>query len=159
MYAASVCRPVNCANCIGKEMTMRGRPESRPRTWQWIRNRGGRTTWGMVVGEDGGDGGRSAGAAVGAALGGGGGVGGGVGGSEWGKGGEAMRWVARVDLRVEWASEVVCATWEEIQRGQAGALGVCVRCVGIPVIRLSSSGASRVLGYLRMLVIFAGRDI
>ena len=104
----------------------------------------------MVVGEDGGDGGRSAGAAVGAALGGGGGVG----GSEWGKGGEAMRWVARVDL--EWASEVVCATWEEIQ---TGALGVWVRCVGIPVIGLSSSGPSGVLGYLRMLVIFAGRDI
>ena len=36
-------------------------------------------------------------------------------------------WVARVDVRVEWASEVVCATWEEIreevERAEAEALG------------------------------------
>ena len=80
--------------------------------------------------EDGGDGGRSAGAAVGAALGGGGGVG----GSEWGKGGEAMRWVARVDLRVEWANEAVCATWEEIreevERAEAEALLLAGRGIG-----------------------------
>ena len=30
-------------------------------------------------------------------------------------------WVARVDLQVEWASEVVCATWEEIREEVEGA--------------------------------------
>ena len=49
MYAASAHRLVSCPNCIcrkgrRKEIAMRRRRESQPRTWQWIRNRSGRTT-------------------------------------------------------------------------------------------------------------------
>ena len=74
------------------------------------------------MGEDDGDGGRDAGAEVGTALvgvdtGGGAGVGGsagaGLGGGKRGKGGEEMLVSCRVDLWLEWANEVVSATWEE----------------------------------------------
>ena len=79
--------------------------------------RSARVVGDMVVGEDGSDGGRSAGAAVGAALGGGvdtsGGVG--VGGAKRARVVKRCWWVARVEIQVEWANEVVCATWEEIQ--------------------------------------------
>ena len=66
---------------------------------------------GVAVGEDSGEGGRGAGAAV---LGGGvdasGGAG--VGGGKRSKRGSGILVGCQVDLRVEWANEAICATWE-----------------------------------------------